>query len=355
MLYDFTVTDSEGHENKVVVRGPLRNRRCNSDCQNISNHLPLALPTDLESWKRVFVVCGLGITVYLVQLVVAIMLSFFLVLFFTTAIVQNSLHYRGHLDDPRLLGATACLSTSISLDSNFECDTSGMCSALYREDCQLPVAAAVADIVSTILLSLFLLFTLIRTAGGSSYQSQQQRLKQNLEMDLPNARDFTVQILNPPEDAKDPTEWYQFFNKRIGKVQNISVILKNRKYIDLLLRRRRLLRYYDAADIKDKQLHWKTELSLDETRLLRKHSSCFLSPIHILDKIGLTSSVRRNIKHMNRLCKTNKEILSYSMDKDKVHFGADRVYVTFEHQSHCQKCYSSKKLFRGKFSLTFKK
>ena len=365
----------------------------------------------VQYWQKVVAVCGASITVYLIQLVVAVGACLFLLLVFTPAFVQHSVHYAGHLHDPRLLGATACLPAElIPLNSITACQSlllqltgqewdrldaveglayeggefaASECLVQHREDCPLPVSSLAADLFITIFLALCLFATLLLTAQGgdqcqhqhqtcrSQCRSQQGRLERRLGVvALPTARDFTVEVQNPPAGAIDLSEWFQFFNKHFGKVQNVTITYANKPLVEMLLEKRRLLRYYSVEDIATKQLMDKSELSLDEERLWRYTSSmrvrcspcrlamrllrflCLLSP-RAAQTTAEEEATRRDITQMNALCGVNKSILS--LISDTAIPQPQSVYVTFEQQSHRQKCLSSEKLFRAKHALIIRR
>jgi hypothetical protein len=53
-------------------------------------------------------------------------------------------------------------------------------------------------------------------------------------------KDYSVQIRNPPTDAKDPAEWKEFFDQ-FGTVVSVTVVLDNQELLLQLLERRKLI------------------------------------------------------------------------------------------------------------------
>jgi hypothetical protein len=393
VLCDFTVMDSAGCEDRVVLQGAQAVRRpahttththtdtdtatdTDTDTAPSQSHrqapprpLPLPLHCLLAAphWQEVLAVCGGGITVYLLQLLVAAAACLLLALLFVPALVRHSALYAGHVKDPRLLGAVACLPPEpVLLDSDPSClqeeggEGGGWCVVQQRDDCPLPLSSLAADLLFTALLAIGLLATLLCTAGGGGTRSQQGRLKRWLDVEVPTAKDFTVEVTNPPDDATDPSEWFQFFNKHFGKVQNVTVTFQNKRLVDLLLEKRRLLRRFTPEEITVKQLFHKSELTLDESLLLqhrRRSVLCLCPPLRsLLRALHLASDedkIDQHLLHMRALCSTNSHILSWV--QSPVPPRPRSVYVTFEHQVHRRKCLASAKRFRGKHSLLYNK
>lgn len=54
------------------------------------------------------------------------------------------------------------------------------------------------------------------------------------------ATDYSLEVENPPEEARDPEEWRRFF-EQFGKVTCLTIALDNEEITDRLLRRRELL------------------------------------------------------------------------------------------------------------------
>jgi hypothetical protein len=387
-LYDFTVVDCGGCEERVSLEGPRTVLSRSPGARRGGK--PLSLPLSLRSrgdgvfnpefWKEVLAVCGAAITVYLIELLVGMAVCLILGFLFVPALVMNSREYAGHNADPRLVGSVACLPPElVFLDSNSHCISSliqasvvgsknisdfsssydmASCHVQYLSDCPLPVWSVVGDLIGTVLLSICLLVALLLTSGGGPQHSLQSRLKVRLNMEIPNAKDFTLQVSNPPPDATDPSEWFQFFNKR-GKVQNVTVSYDNKKLVALVLKKRKLLRHYTVEDIKTKQLQHKKELTPDEALLLR-HMSC--SPLATARRLFNLDTDGKDVLLMRDLCAVNKQIYSLipqrQQNKEEMKPHPPHpcsVYVTFEHQAHVSKCMTSSRRFRGKHSLVLKR
>jgi hypothetical protein len=346
----------------------------------------------------VVAVCGAPIAVYLLQLLVAAALCAAFALLFVPAFLQHLRLYEGHLADPRLLGAVTCSPpTPALLDSDAYCrdlleasnggnvDVSALsgndaaaCLVLQRTHCPLPSWALMADLLGTSLLGLGLVCTLLLTAGGGSQQSLQGRLKSRLDMRVPTARAFTVQVTNPPAGASDPSEWFQFFNRRgKAKVQNVTVTYRNKLLVDLVLQKRQLLRRFSADDISSRGLLHKSELTKSEALLL---GSLSCSPLLALCRVLRLTDEGRDVLHMRDLCATNKAILAFmpklspekEAEKEKEREGAGggvtgaagaagasaqlcSVFVTFEQQAAREQCVLSTRRFRGVHSLALRR
>ncbi len=67
-----------------------------------------------------------------------------------------------------------------------------------------------------------------------------------LDDDIQSAQDYSLVVENPPADASDPDEWYDFFS-RFGVVRYVTVNRENTALLKLLLEKRLILRQFPAA------------------------------------------------------------------------------------------------------------
>jgi hypothetical protein len=120
-------------------------------------------------------------------------------------------------------------STDLLADSFVSNSTN--CSAVYNDGCELPVNVAIADLsVCLVLITAILVVIYI-----------ERRLSEKLDINIQTPSDYTLQVLDPPSDATDPHEWYNFFS-RYGDVKMITVVKDTHKLTELLMTKVKLAR-----------------------------------------------------------------------------------------------------------------
>lgn len=70
----------------------------------------------------------------------------------------------------------------------------------------------------------------------------QKRMERDFDEDELTASDYSIQIDNPPADATDPEEWNRFFSQFGDGVVYVTVALHNEELVNLLVKRRTLLK-----------------------------------------------------------------------------------------------------------------
>jgi hypothetical protein len=64
--------------------------------------------------------------------------------------------------------------------------------------------------------------------------------EKTLDHSQQTTKDYSLQIRNPPSDAKDPREWKEFFDQ-FGTVVSVTIVLDNQELLLQLLERRKLI------------------------------------------------------------------------------------------------------------------
>jgi hypothetical protein len=65
-------------------------------------------------------------------------------------------------------------------------------------------------------------------------------MEKTIDQSQQTTKDYSLQIRNPPNDAKDPTEWKEYFSQ-FGTVVSVTVVLDNQELLLQLLERRKLV------------------------------------------------------------------------------------------------------------------
>jgi hypothetical protein len=173
---------------------------------------------------------GLGVSVYLLQLVIIAIISFLAGTIMVPAIHQYTTHHQGPIDDARLVGSATCTSP---ISVNATCSNNEICLADRREDCPLYQTNIICDIImSVLLLTIFYLNMFV------------DEVEDRMDEVIQTAQDYSVVVRDPPPKTHTPDDYFVFF-KRFGRVKNITVTKKNKFLGQLLLRKHLVLRQID--------------------------------------------------------------------------------------------------------------
>jgi hypothetical protein len=173
---------------------------------------------------------GLGVSVYLLQLVIIAIISFLAGVIMVPAIHQYTSNRHGSINDARLAGSATCESPTLV---NATCSNDEICLADYREHCPLFQTNIICDIImSVLLLAIFYLNMFV------------DKVEDRLDEVIQTAQDYSVVVRDPPPKTHKPDDYFVFF-KRFGRVKNITVTKQNKFLGQLLLRKHLILRQID--------------------------------------------------------------------------------------------------------------
>ena len=122
-------------------------------------------------------------------------------------------------------------------------------------------------------LNLFLLA--VFTAFAFVIGPIQEKIVKEVDENLTTIEDYSVVIRDMPPDVNDSQELWKFFDKRIGKVQDVQLAYNTSELLGLALEREKVKGEYDSAlgrfqkaredpDVKDKTLNKKKEIALEK-------------------------------------------------------------------------------------------
>lgn len=174
---------------------------------------------------------GLGVSVYLLQLVMISIISFLAGTIMVPAIHQYASNFKGSVNDVRLLGSATCESP---IPVNATCADDEICLAARRENCPLYQTSIICDIVmSLLLLAIFYLNMFV------------EKVDDRLDEVIQTSQDYSVVVRDPPPKTHKPDDYFEFF-KRFGRVKYVTVTKKNKYLGKLLLRKHLILRHIDT-------------------------------------------------------------------------------------------------------------
>lgn len=183
---------------------------------------------------------GLGIAMYfyvllmlMVSNVVAVLILMPRIADFATSNEENN------ITDPRVFGSAACLGLRTV-------ELYGGTTAEFRPRCDFPDEGSTwADFTICVVFAVAIVVAML----------MQRYFEVQLDERVASAQDYSIVIENPPEHADNPDEWKAFFSQ-FGMVRYITVNRRNRTLLQLLLRKRILMRhfppeYYTDAETTD--------------------------------------------------------------------------------------------------------
>lgn len=287
---------------------------------------------------------GLGIGVYFFQLLAfaAVTLIAGLILIPVIQSYDTSDYGINSSTDIRLSGTAACYEainvTATCIDSTNGANST--CYAMYRDSCEYPGSAVYAADLGMVVAVAALLI-----ASRFVQNSVQERLDDKLQ----STQDYSLMVTNPPPDATDAEEWRAFFS-RFGTVRYVTVVKMNSNLLDLLLRKKLLLREFERIGVP-----------VDAIPLGVPAKTGFF--MRFLWSLGCDARSKERLLH--RLYELNMTIERETQSD----FPVGCVYVTFELEDAKQFCmhslrnekafcasinnvYQEKLRFRGRKSLT---
>ena len=75
----------------------------------------------------------------------------------------------------------------------------------------------------------------------------QEKIVKEVDKNLTTIEDYSVVVRDMPRDMVDPTELWKFFDKRIGKVQDVQLAYNTSELLGLALEREKLKTAYESA------------------------------------------------------------------------------------------------------------
>ena len=231
---------------------------------------------------------GLGVGVYYLQLIIqSVVFVIGGLVLIPAFLLFGSSEYGVNSQDPRLYASGAC-SPGVLVNATQGCDNGETsCLAIYRSHCELSRNAIVADFAMSVVV-IFLVFLA---------KVPENELLDQLDEAVQTLQDYSVVVNNPPRDASDSDEWYDFFS-RFGSVRLVTIAKDNRRLVDVLVEKQLLLRKLDD---------------------LSKNPSCCGSSVATIE-----TKIRSLDKVLEEAFKRNYEVL--------------RVYVTFDLEEQQRLC-----------------
>lgn len=145
--------------------------------------------------------------------------------------------------------------------------------------------------------------------------------ERTLDESQQSAKDYAVQVRNPPLDAADPDEWKKYFS-RFGPVASVTIVKDNEVLLRQLLERRKLIAQLEdilPSDIAVDPAH------VDDAFQYALPVSRFWKLVGTLD--GPT--IQQKIQEMDDLIKNDLSQRSYDVTE---------VFVVFESEADQQQC-----------------
>lgn len=236
--------------------------------------------------------------------------------------------------------ATAACNNYLDVTATVNCpDIDGVpqtsCSAIISADCDLPEAVVVTDLV----LCFFLLCCVLLL---SIFERQ---VSDTLDVHIQTATDYSIQVLDPPENASDAEEWCDFFS-RYGLVKHVTIVKDSEPMCQLLLKKIRILKscgmnsvtrdtQFEVCCTTDKSLLSVRDLDAETGMLLvdsdPKKPTFYHRPLSFLER----SCQRMFGINLNRHCML-EELARIEYELVNVHYQStpkvQRVIVVFEHE-----------------------
>jgi hypothetical protein len=155
-------------------------------------------------------------------------------------------------------------------------------------------------------MSLIFAFTIFAT------KLIENNIVEKLDESLQTISDYSLEVKDPPYDADNPDEWYEFFS-RFGSVRYISIIRRNDEIIEKLFEKHKCLHKIETVQHILEEQNEKNEVNN-----LQDHSKYNQMWLKRLDKL------HRNLTDLNN------ELAQLYLKSYKV----CRVFVTYEYEEH---------------------
>ena len=260
-------------------------RRVGNDEQNRGNLYPI-----FHEGMETFAHFGIGIGIYFSQLVVLAIVSFICGMIMLTGAYEYQKTDFGDPHKPVPFSAV-CYETNVTatIGCDGNDDGNSSCIITYRPNCDLQLGTVIADYFMCII------FVIVFFAS----KFVEQRIEEKLDETVQTSQDYSVEVLDPNDDADDPDEWYRFF-KQFGTVRYITIIRRNSMLTDLIM---------------------------------KKHT--YTRKLQESGKLGSKLSLKREQLDM-KYEEVNAK-LREALDDDEI-YPVCRVYVTFENEEDQRTC-----------------
>jgi hypothetical protein len=249
---------------------------------------------------------GKGIGIYFIQLIILSGVTLLTGMVMMVAVrsyrrTGYGIQAKGGHDQYLLLSAACNPFSTVNASQGCAAGQS-TCAVNFRDGCSISIEAVLADLsMSVIFAAVILLSKLL-----------ENRFKKELDEAIQTLQDYSLMVNDPPLDADDPDEWYQYFS-RFGTVRYISVIRDNHILIDriealhdieIVLKTLR-----ESSTAQQQTLHWERQRS----RARQKWTEC---------KQALEQALRQNysvakvivtfeFEEHQRLCQRDLEVADY--------------------------------------------
>lgn len=232
---------------------------------------------------------GIGVGLYFFQLLMLCAITFVCALVLTPIMqYYNSASY-GSGTQGTIFSASSVCSTNQTLIATVGCSNNETtCLVNYRPNCELQYTAILSDLAMSVIFCGALLIS----------RFAENQMIEELDEAIQTASDYSVQVLNPPKDADDPDEWYEYFS-RFGHVRYITIFRDN-----------------DA--VTNAMLH-----------------------LHLIErKIAEFSHQKNEVvsNHFHNLILTRDVVRKQVLDLCQEEYHVRRVYCTFELEEHQRLC-----------------
>ena len=299
-IEDGVTTDATGKHKRKVYRKAAR-RELGGD------HYPI-FDTRLKNMADF----GLGVSVYLLQLILIAALAILAGFVMIPAMLDYSKFDEGASKDIRLKGTAACAFEFVEV---IGCSGDN-CTKPYRESCPLSSDGVIADI------AMCCLFTCI-----FYFNAFVDKVEDKLDEAVQTAQDYSIVVCDPPPDAANPDEFRDFFG-RFGRVRNVTIAKKNNEIVNLLHKKHIILRQLHPTHVATLCDILEVPPQYQSNSKCSSWCSCVIS---ILQSIGL---MRDEKYWVSQLCKTNMHI-DKAMKKT---YDTCRVFVSFETEQEQRLC-----------------
>lgn len=173
---------------------------------------------------------GVGIGIYFAQLVILTGVTFICGIIMLAAVNEYQKSSYGGGATQLVPFSAACNAMNVTATAGCP-DGQAECFRIYRNNCELPLNAAAADIAMCIIFCLCII--------ASKYI--EEKIEQKLDESVQTAKDYSVEVKDPDANADDPHRWYEYFSQ-FGEVKYITILRRNNELTDLILKKHNVVR-----------------------------------------------------------------------------------------------------------------
>lgn len=232
---------------------------------------------------------GIGIGLYFYQLLILCVITFVCALVLTPIMQYYNSNSYGSGTQGTILSASSVCASNQTLTATVGCgNNETTCLVNYRPDCELQYTAILSDLAMSVIFCGALLVS----------RFAENQIIEELDEAVQTASDYSVQVTDPPKDADDPDEWYEYFS-RFGQVRYITVFRNNEVMTTAMLH------------------------------------------LHLIErKIAEFSHQKNEVvsNHFHNLIRAREAVRKQVLDLCKEKYRVRRVYCTFELEEHQRLC-----------------